>query len=68
MNLDPEQQPQTIELVNLKHRKQRENEDLLGTEQDGQEPFSVASGSTNVSVNEGANDELRTSTPDEDPK
>lgn len=48
---DAEQQPHSVELVNLKHRKQRDNDDLLSSDQDNNEPFSVASGSTNVSVN-----------------
>lgn len=59
----------SVEMVEIKNRKQLENEDLLSSDQDSSQPFSVASGSTNVSVDEGnRNSELRVSTPDEDPK
>jgi hypothetical protein len=56
-------------MVEIKNRKQLDNEDLLSSDQDSSQPFSVVSGSTNVSVDEGnRNSELRVSTPDEDPK
>jgi hypothetical protein len=44
-------------------KKERESEDLYNADPDL--PFSQASGSTNVSVNQ---EELRASTSDEDPK
>ena len=52
-----------IEMTTFDRKKERESEDLYNADSDL--PFSQASGSTNVSVNQ---EELRASTLDEDPK
>ena len=52
-----------IEMTTFDSKKERESEDLYNADPDL--PFSQASGSTNVSVNQ---EELRASTSDEDPK
>jgi hypothetical protein len=50
-------------MTTFDRKKERESEDLYNADSDL--PFSQASGSTNVSVNQ---EELRASTLDEDPK